>query len=383
MSTTMKKVSFVSVPERIPSSCTVSEHATERFDQRNIGKLEIQHVLKNGSWSQGYPRRWNGNPTSIYTHKRLVCVVDDVLEEIVTAYTLPEKLEPKKVTLDLLEKHKSMKIAASSQEKNWKSYTVVVVDTSGSMRKSDVLDSKTRLEAVWKALANDYIAQRIEDASGGLEDAISVLSLGEECKVLLENEPTTWILYNKICELQNKQSARARGHGYYLPSLNKAEQLLLKHRRNSSCAFNLVFLSDGRPSDFLELRTSLCDSWDKVESHMMELARKFGCLLNFSAIGIGNHGDFEVLVRMVETAKDFGAKASFMLPSKTSASIGTSFTASATALATLQTEITGSTSNENIRLFLSESRKEAKVIPQKVTRENFNLYPVDEVRRET
>jgi von Willebrand factor type A domain len=385
-----EKVTFVepAVPCGLSSDEIISytKHAEERCVQRNIGSLEILHALQRGVPSKGSPRS-NGNPTTIYTSEssRVVCIVDDIKGAIVTTYTLPENLEEVFVTKEEIIEHESTKREMQQNPNQWKSYSVVLVDTSGSMKASDVKGSRTRLEAVWKALANDYILQRIEQGTGGCKDAVSILSLGSTCKTLLLEEPTTLVLYNKICRLQPDKTAQPFGHGNYLPSLDTAEMLLNKRRSSSSCVANLVLLSDGRPSDNQMLRASLETSWNAIENRVLNIAKQFGCRLNFSAIGMGNPGDFQMLQRMVYAAKDYGAQATFYLPSKTSAALGTSFTASATALSTLQTDMMDESHTAEIRAILDvehESRQLAQTIPNCIVRDDFHVFPLQHVRRE-
>jgi hypothetical protein len=286
---------------------TYTKHAELRCLQRNIGKREIIDALERGVRSKGSPRP-NGNPTTISTSNTTVCIVDDANGEVVTTYTPQEKLEEAFVTNEEIKEHEYTKQEMQHNPTKWKSYSVVLVDTSGSMKKSDVPGSKTRLEAVWKALANDYVLQRIEHGTGGLKDAVSILSLGNTCKPLLLEEPTTWVLYNKICCLQQDETAKPFSHGNYLPSLSTAEMLLNKHRSSSACVANLVLLSDGRPSDS---GYSIEERWCAIEDRVVDIAKLFGCRLNFSAIGMGNPGDVKTLERMVSAAKDYGAQAAF------------------------------------------------------------------------
>ena len=49
----------------------------------------------------------------------------------------------------------------------WKSNTVIVIDTSGSMRQNDVWGSRDRLDAVWLSIALDFVATRLENGSAG------------------------------------------------------------------------------------------------------------------------------------------------------------------------------------------------------------------------
>ena len=114
-------------------------------------------------------------------------------------------------------------------------------------------------------------------------------------------------LFNKIVDIYNHRSVPAKSHGFYVPSLEKAEKILTWNN-NSACALALCFLSDGRPSD--QGRAS-----DSILKNVESLGMRFGRRLTFTAIGIGNHSDeFEMLRNMAGVAKDYGVQSAFVLP---------------------------------------------------------------------
>lgn len=110
---------------------------------------------------------------------------------------------------------------------------MIVIDTSGSMKKADVWGSRTRLDVVWLTVAMDVIATRIESGAAGLLDVISVITFGTHLQVLALEQPTSWVLYNRIVEFCSTDIVRPYGHGYYIPILEKAESLLLNNSNAS------------------------------------------------------------------------------------------------------------------------------------------------------
>jgi hypothetical protein len=209
----MKSVSFVDLPtECVPF--IASAHRELRRHQRNIGIEELKAAMKHGERNTGSPRP-NGSTTSRFTYNGIVYIVDDVTGEEVTCYTVPEELVEVSVSPEDRELHNNTKEEILSNLACRNSNTVVVVDTSGSMRTADVQGSRTRLHAVWAALANDYVFQRIEEGTGGLYDVVSIISLGESAETLLLNEPASWILYNKILKMHNSGKHKQCGHGNY------------------------------------------------------------------------------------------------------------------------------------------------------------------------
>ena len=70
----------------------------------------------------------------------------------------------------------------------------------------------------------------------------------DEAEVVIRNEPTTWVLYNKLIDMREWSTIRPFGPGNYLPAIEMAESLLTSNT-NAGCALSLMFFSDGKPSD--------------------------------------------------------------------------------------------------------------------------------------
>jgi Alpha-kinase family/von Willebrand factor type A domain len=358
-------------------SCIETEHARLRRKQRNIDKKDLQAALKYGTCERS---SWHSSRYK-YTYNHIVYIVEasyvgSPLE--VTCYAEPLILEPVPVSPIMVMRHCTADLKATIDPNTWTSNTVMVIDTSGSMRTSDVWGTRNRLDSVWVCAALDYLAQRLESGAATGTDVISIVTMGEQPEVLFREVPSTWVLYNKILELYNQKKVRPAGHGYFLPSLNKAEELLTRNS-NSSCAASLLFLSDGAPSDVGPMGKESIIA--KVES----LAQKFGRRLTFTTIGIGSKDEFGMLHKMVDAAKDYNVIAEFKLPSLTSSSLGETFTSVATSLTTSQTELTelGTTKQRMVREVLRESRSKASQILLEVSRNDFYLYSLEQTTRKT
>jgi hypothetical protein len=72
------------------------------------------------------------------------------------------------------------------------------------------------------------------------------IEMRDEAKVVLESVPLDGHIFNVL--MQRRNEARPSSHGNYIPALEAAERLLNKFS-HGGCALNLLFLSDGRPSD--------------------------------------------------------------------------------------------------------------------------------------
>ncbi|CAB9526886.1 myosin heavy chain kinase [Seminavis robusta] len=354
------------------------------FSSQELQKVALNAAMKDGKKREGIPTP-DGDPTVAYTYKDKVFIVNDVSGEQVKSYRLPNGLEEVEISAEVRAQHEQGVAELKRNHDAWTSYTAVVVDTSGSMRKGDFHGAQSRLKAVWESFANDYIYRRIQEGNCGMHDMVSIVSFSDGVVEVLRDEPTTWILYNRLCQIRNSGCPAPRGHGHFIPGLKRAEELLQAPSSNLACALNLIFLSDGRPSDHIELRTSTSDCFDCIENYVEKLASKYGRRLNFSSIGIGKEGSqFEMLRRMADAASDFGAHSRFRLPAMSCASLGSTLTESATALAKTQIEMLDEegTKQRKMKPIQRESRKRAQEFPKTVSESDFAIYSTENVSRE-
>jgi Mg-chelatase subunit ChlD len=360
-----------------------TEHGRLRRKQRGIDKKDLQAAKKYGTKRNGSKTK-TGDPATVYTFNDIVYVTNTRTGEEITAYALPVELESVSITKKIQDEHNDALERIRSNEDSWVSNSVIVVDTSGSMRSSDVWGSKTRLGAVWIAIALDFIAQRLEAGTACPMDVVSIVcTQGNGTMVLVHEQPCSWVLYNEI--LLYSMVVKPRGHGPYFPSLQTAESLLTRNS-NASCALTLLFLSDGRPSDPYMPGGSVSHAALNVmlSDRVGKLAKRFGRQLTFAGIGIGDSGDdFSVLRDMVDAAKDYGAIGFFQLPSLTSSGIGDTFTSVATSLTTTQMEMKDprTLKQRKVRNVLRESRKKAAQRIKFVSSDEFDIYSSDQVER--
>lgn len=319
----------------------------------------------------------------MYVYNDITYIVNEVTGEEVTCYAKPLELEEVPLSYAMLSEYD---VACRNIQENlhcWTSNSVLVVDTSGSMRAADVWGTRTRLGAVWVAIALDFLATRLESGEGGLTDVISIVTLTKKGTVTFNEEPCSWVLYNKIVRLYNNTRVAPQGHGPFLPGLAKAEALLLRNP-NTSCAVSLTFLSDGRPSDVgLAMAVMKNECYECIENKVADLAKQFGRRLTFKAIAIGDYDDFEMLERMVDAANDYGARADFCLPSMTSSALGDAFTSIAASITSTQVELTDMITKKQrqVRHFLRESRYLAGQKISEVSGRDFWIYPLSNVTR--
>ncbi|GAX22147.1 hypothetical protein FisN_39Lh014 [Fistulifera solaris] len=362
-----------------------TEHGRMRRKQRGIDKKDLQAAKKYG---RRYKNRYcaNGHATARYVYKGITYIVNEVTGEEITCYAKSLELEQVPLTESM---RREYAIACRNIKENphtWTSNSVLVVDTSGSMREADVWGTRNRLAAVWVSIALDFLATRLETGEGCVTDVISIVTLGESADVIFEEEPYSWVLYNKLVRVYSETLVKPRGHGPFLPSLEKAEKLLLRNP-NASCAVSLTFLSDGRPSDavFGAVGVGLGKdgSYEVIENKVGDLAKQFGRRLTFKAIAIGDYDDFDMLKRMVDAADDYGAHADFCLPSMTSSALGEVFTSVATSITSTQLELTDAQSKKQrqVRNILRESRSKAGQDILSVSDDEFWIYSLSRTTR--
>lgn len=85
-------------------------------------------------------------------------------------------------------------------------------------------------------------------------DLVTIIEMRDEAEVHPEilMEPITWDLYNKVVDLAY-DPRRGKGHGNYVPALQKAAKLL-EDNQSEEQALSILFLSDGKPSDGYALK---------------------------------------------------------------------------------------------------------------------------------
>ena len=308
----------------------------------------------------------------------------------------------------------------------WRSHSVIIVDKSGSMQKSDVNGCRTRLGAVWLSLAQDYVEHRIKTGMATSFDVISIILMGDTAQLLIDRWPTNYTLYNRIVQLfheseeadrlwqrlqdhnnpsysfsrqrrhqdskkkvqrkLNQLEVRPLGHGCYGPSLTLAEQLLVKND-NESSALSLLLLSDGRPSDYYVYKQTPEDSEKILKDATGRMASRFGRRFTFGTIGMGSYKEFDTLQALVGAAKDFGGIGTFSVPSMSCAAIGRAISSVATSLAMTQTELMSPTGKRpgggrsgyekqqrRVRQCIRESKRLIPLLTEIVNSDEFDIH---------
>ena len=347
----------------VPTSDVVvlsSVHGRRRRAERDIDKRDLQAAVKYGVCKE-LPPRWNRrrrryNTSRMYTFANVCYITDETGTKEITSYVEPVQVDSVPITGGMRLEHEKACLNIAQRPDTWTSHTVIVIDQSGSMKRHDIKDCRNRADAVWVCLCLDWIAPQLEKGEAKATDVVSLVAMNDTATTLLRHQPLDWLLYNKL--LQFREDAVPRSHGDYLPALSAAETLFHENRFGG-CALQLFFLSDGKPSDPVVGSPSRDDQaawktlssaeWDSLTkqhaalatARVGRLASCFGRRLTVGTIGVGNApGDFEVLRAISSAAEEYGATATFAMPSLTSQSLGLAMTSLASSLTDTRTEMT-------------------------------------------
>lgn len=134
--------------------------------------------------------------------------------------------------------------------------------------------------------------------------------------------------------------------------------MLLLNKRGS-CLLQLVFLTDGAPSDHAPPGTGYPTTEYHVyavRNRVASIARKFGSRLTFGAISVGNFGRYDALDEMVSTAKDYNCNAYHFISSLKSDDMSNAFMSMSTLLSSTKLTVTDMGSNRQ-RVFRDLNRE--------------------------
>jgi hypothetical protein len=248
----------------------------------------------------------------------------------------------------MMTKHHEIKSLIENQPHLCTGHTYIIVDHSGSMRQSDVNGFHNRSAAAYGILALDFIAEQLSEGSDLLE-SVSVIEMRDEGELILDRQPFDWILFNSL--LRRGCESVPRSHGNYNPSLLLVQQLIVKEynllrdkmEKEDLPNFNMVFLSDGRPSDGYQNHQSVVDV-QRFNAQRIEVLTSLSTLLRdkFSlfAMGVGaSFMEFQALSEMVDTVKLNGARGQFIHAGLDAVKMGETMTGISNTMTSLRMDL--------------------------------------------
>ena len=334
-----------------------SIHGRERRAQRAIAKCDLQAAIKHGSKEvqiNQRPGRHCGQVRYKYTFADVVYITDSTSRLEITSWAEPIPLDAVGISPRAVSQHKAAKARIEQDPPLITSHSVLVVDQSGSMRKSDVEAHRSRSDAVFYQLASTFLARKLLDAGSGATpfDVVTLIEMRDTAELVFLREPMSWVLHNMLVERAQLRSSHS--HGNYLPSLAMAFTAF-QEMAHADMALFLLFLSDGRPSDGWSSDGVRIHSNEATHSQIITQIRKHarglgdhGIRLNFGMAGIGSDvADFAVMKEMAMTLQSCGAQGSFHYASLSSENLSDAFSTMSSSLAMSRTLLTQARSSRS------------------------------------
>ncbi|KAL7535660.1 hypothetical protein ACHAWF_005226 [Thalassiosira exigua] len=324
-----------------------SLHGRKRRKERGISKAAFAAAVKHGEKIRSINPK-TGAKQWIFEYKAggITVITDKSCTHEVTSWAHPcwgLNVEKAKITKEIEDEHQQA-IKYSTNHKLWNSHAVAVVDQSGSMRNADTEKGVSRSDLVWICLAIDYVGKRLRMGDATSRDYFTLVLLGPTGTCLIKEHPFNWILYNKIIDLL--RTCRPLGHGNYLPALDCAKKMLLSNNKGS-CLLQLIFLTDGAPSDQSPRKCGLpliSYQDNAVSNHIASIARKFGSRLTFGAIAVGN-ARYSALEAMIGAAQDYNCTAFLYRSSLNADDMSSAFRSMSTLMSSTKLTVTDRDTN--------------------------------------
>ena len=205
-----------------------------RQDERKNQKSELDEAVKFGRREQANPGR-DGSHRWRFIHRGKIYVTDETTRHLITSWRMREAESEEEFPGEV----------GSDAETGV--HTVLVVDCSGSMRKTDVVGYSSRTAAVYDCLARDFLQPQLATITAGNRNShvVSLIEMSDTATVVFNRHPVDQELAEQFRE---RAELRARSHGNYLPALDQLHDLLRRDAAHGRQLF-LLFLSDGAPSD--------------------------------------------------------------------------------------------------------------------------------------
>lgn len=318
-----------------------STHGRERRTQRDISKRDLQAAVKYGVKERGFPHPRTGAMRWKYTYNDIVYITDATSTVEVTSWALELPISPVPIPSHYQVSYEEAKRRLELCPKSITSHTVVLVDMSGSMNKSDMNGHRSRARGVYYNLAECLVAERLNPVHEGFigndcayTDVVTLLEMRSEATVVFEREPFSWVLYNRFVALAELRDAR--NHGNYYPSFHEAFRVLKKqYLLNSNCGLALFFFTDGKPSDH-------CIAYSNFPNNLIDLftteCKVYGSVLTFTAMCYGSDAkDFDLVQSLVKFAKLQGVKSELSIAFKDPLAIETALSKTASSLCETRT----------------------------------------------
>ena len=364
------QASSVAPASQLTEEITVlsSEHGRARRELREVPKICLQSAVKHGIKTSGHPDPRTGLPRWKYTFGNVIYVTDHTSGMEVTCYKESVSIMAAPISNEMIERHQYVKRIINEEPHMCTSHFVVIVDQSGSMKKSDVNAFRNRSQAAYGCLALDCVAEQlvqVDDSMNAGIDTFTLIEMNDDATIIFDREPFDWILFNKI--LKRQTESKPRSHGNYGPSIETAKKIIRQELdklegvdEEDLPGFALILLSDGKPSD--------TDDYDKSIriSNIIDLCQALKDKMRFFGMGIGADGtDFSELKCLSDTANIYGGNGEFNHAGLSAANLGDGFSTIASSMSTMRSGLLSKSDDE------AQKYDEAKPIVPLKERQSF------------
>lgn len=145
----------------------------QRRLERGIQKKELQEAVKYGRRERATSGR-KGDERRKFTHKSIVYITDQSMKHEITSWNIDGGEEV------------GAQFPVCQGEAS--SHTILIVDSSGSMRKNDIPGYSCRTSAVYNCLADQFISAQLAVSSGiGVGKAVvSLLEMSDDTNIIFK-----------------------------------------------------------------------------------------------------------------------------------------------------------------------------------------------------
>ncbi|KAL9181137.1 hypothetical protein ACHAXT_009942 [Thalassiosira profunda] len=324
-----------------------SNHGRARRQLRRISKHDLRAAIKHGVKTPAHPgrvgeRRWK------FVHNGLVYITDETCRHEITSYREEVRIDPYPVSLQMEERHVETKRILKEEPYLATGHTYIIMDQSGSMRDSDVDGFVSRSHAAYGTLALEFIAEQLNQRGPNQDDlfaeSVTLVEMRDEGRAVFDQpQPLDWILFNRL--LQRPNIARPSSHGNYNESIQLVAKMMMREYNallkdgadpEDLPFFSLVFLSDGRPSDFRTLES------ERRTEILKTLVGPVKERFSFYAMGIGARDtEFGALQSMVNTVAENGGTAQFVHAGVSTVKLSETFSNISSTLTSHRTTLLG------------------------------------------
>ncbi|CAK9072454.1 unnamed protein product [Durusdinium trenchii] len=320
-----------------------SQHGQLRQQQRRISSADLKAALQYGRRSETItPYGPNKGLLRLKFEYRGMTHITDIDGRQITCWAKGlalKRVETSQIHRETMTHWRDHRQFLKENPRSISNHTIFIIDQSGSMKMSDVPGARNRSVAVFTEILLNLMETIVKPQACGGHDAITIMDMRDSTTILLDKEPYDLLTYNKIIDLlQSIEHSQPKGQGNFIPAFEKAHAVVSSCLTHNSCNVNVVFLTDGRPSDQKRrLQFGLGDglaqsTWvlEQVRSLVKAIARKLQDRGSFTfvAFGAASSGkrSLEFLQHLAEAAKLEGCPSKAIDSETSTAALGSVLT---------------------------------------------------------